>query len=74
VLEEVPDDETEAQQMRRERREKYRACRVMGGRPLTPADLDNERVDRHIDACVRRGLGHPYEWAVNGVADDDSSF
>ncbi len=74
VLEEVPDDETEAQQMRRERREKYRACRVMGGLALSAGDLDNERVDRQIDGCVARGLVHPYEWARAGSsADDDPS-
>ncbi len=72
VLEEVPDDETEPQREQRERREKHRACRVMGGRPLTAADLDNGRVDRHIDTCLSGGLVHPYEWALDGLAGDDS--
>ena len=74
VLEEVPDDEIELQREQRERREKYRACRVMGGLPVSSADRDNERVDRHIDACIARGLVHPYEWAREGSsADDDPS-
>jgi hypothetical protein len=70
VLEVVPETETESQQIRREQREKYRACRVMGGRALSPGDLDNERIDRHIEACVAKGLANPYEWAFDGPLGD----
>jgi hypothetical protein len=74
VLEEIPGDETEAQREQRERREKYRACRVMGGRPLSALDLDNGSVDGHIDACLARGLVHPYEWALEGLGSVDSAW
>lgn len=73
VFEEIPDVETVAQRERRERREKYRACRVMGGHLLTPADLGNEAIDHHIDSCIARGFVHPYEWALNGPAAGESS-
>lgn len=63
VLEDIPEDESDAEMRARERRERYRACIVMGGQRLTDADVDNPGVDRHIDACVARGDIHPYQWA-----------
>lgn len=71
VLEEIPENETDQQHQQRERREKFRACVVMSGRSLRPADIDNQKVDQHIDTCIGRGLVHPYEWATREQCDSD---
>lgn len=63
VLEDIPEDESDAEQRLRERREKYRACIVMSGRRLGSADVDNQAVNHHIDACIARGEIHPFQWA-----------
>jgi len=63
VLEDIPENETDRQHQQRERREKFRACVVMSGRSLQPAEIDNQQVYQHIDNCIGRGLVHPCEWA-----------
>lgn len=63
VIEDIPEDESDAEQQSRERRERYRACIVMGGQRLQTVDLDNDRIDRHIAECIERGELHPYQWA-----------